>query len=231
MTPNWAYSSEFTAWVAIALMVCFVCPPVTALAQQTDSMQVQQLESCVSHSSCQDIQVALYDLANRKDFSFLMHTYSVSSPVNQEYIVGAIENSGFGRNNPEIVSFMNSIAFDQHDTDSFSTLRWSALQFLADICDDRALNELRKGGATRRDTYKYSVACGVWANTLTSFGKCHYFSATRTLIDSTDTSCLDVGNAALDSLNTLYPGKCTNAHDFRAANECFTKAQVDVQRK
>lgn len=193
--------------------------PYASHAQAT-AIENLRLENCVIRENCEDTQLALKQLAEKKDFSFLIRTYRSAKPGTREYILGAIYISGQGRNDGRLVQLMTTVAFGSSRLPQFSASRWYALEFLAEKCDPRALDELMAGGATKNAISEYQVDCGEWAKTLDLFGQCHSYSAKQVLLDSINTSCLDVGNSALHSIAELYPKSCTTAHTYREALAC-----------
>jgi len=213
------------------VIACFLwCRPISGAGQAAESTPTQQLESCAERGSCSSMEGTLGEIARRGDLAFLVRIYRRSNVGNQEYIAGAVYISGRGSRNQQIVKFMRQIAFGPSAADAFSRKRWCALQFLAESCDASALAELKRGGATKGDLTQYPVSCWEWAQTLDSFGKCRYFPAARTLVNSVPTMCLDVGNAALDSLNLLYPGRCSSIKDVGQLRACYARALAASQK-
>jgi hypothetical protein len=196
-------------------------------SQQSSKPSNLMLETCITRENCEDTQAAIKQLAESKEFFFLIKAYRTAKPGTQEYILGAIYISGYGRNDERLVQLMTTVAFDSARLPRFSASRWYALEFLAEKCDPRALEELIAGGATKKATYKYQVGCTDWAKTLELFGQCHSYTAKQVLLDSIDTSCLDVGNSALHSIEELYPKSCTTAHNYREALQCTNKYEAD----
>jgi hypothetical protein len=175
--------------------------------------------------------MAAHDLADRERFPFLLKAYRDADKVTRAYIVEGIYGSRRGRNNGAVVGLMSGIAFGSNSKNRFDDTTWCALQFLAERCDEQALQRLNAGGGTATRSYNYEVSCSFWATTLKTFGKCRYFRARETLLNSLDSSCLDVMKSAGDSLGELYPGQCTKVKTFRQAADCYTKLWAKETRQ
>jgi len=188
------------------------------------------LERCLSEPSCADARTAAHDLASRERFPFLLKRYRGADEATRAYIVEGIYGSDRGRNNDAVVEFMSGIAFHNTPQNRFDQTTWYALQFLAERCDERALERLNAGGGTAKQPHSYEVSCNFWAITLGTFGKCRYFHARETLLNSLNSSCLDIMNAAGDSLHALYPGQCTNVKTFNHATSCYTKLWAEEKK-
>jgi hypothetical protein len=165
-----------------------------------------------------------YKLARSQEFDFLLRQYSVAGTNTQQLLVQAIYASKLGRNNPKVVRFMRDLAFSQSSIDQLSDTRWYALQFLADICDQKALKELTAEGGDAQTPYQFQVSCGDWARTLRTFGVCKYTAGREVLVDSLNSSCLDVLNAAAASLQRLYPETCQKLKTSREITECYRRS-------
>lgn len=80
---------------------------------------------------------------------------------------------------------------------------WMA-EYLARRGDQRALRLLN-------DRYReWQVSSLEWASVLRVFGQQRYYPASDNLIESLDAASMNVGQAALDTLMTLYPGAQRN---------------------
>jgi hypothetical protein len=189
------------------------------------------LEICLSEPSCADARIAAHDLASKERFPFLLRRYKSADEATRAYIVEGIYGSDRGRNNDAVVEFMSGIAFYTTPQNQFDQTTWYALQFLAERCDERALERLNAGGNTPQKAYRYEVSCAFWALTLKTFGKCRYVRARETLLNSNNSSCLDIMNAAGDSLHALYPGQCMDVKTFDQASSCYTKLWSDDKKQ
>jgi len=190
----------------------------------------QELKTCLLQRSCTYQRKAALDLATLDEFQFLVNRYDDADEVTRSYIVEGIYGSTHGRQNESVIKFMSGIAFHADAKSQFSDTVWFALQFLAERCDERALNALNIGGGAIQQSYRYEVQCVDWATTLSAFGKCRYFKARKTLLNSLNSSCLDVMNSARDSLDVLYPGQCTNVKTFDQATRCYEKVWARDQK-
>ena len=188
------------------------------------------LEKCLSESSCADVRIAAHELASRERFPFLLRRYKGADEATRAYIVEGIYGSDRGRNDNAVVGFMSSVAFHTTPQNQFDQTTWYALQFLAERCDERALERLNAGGNTPQKAYRYEVSCAFWALSLKTFGKCRYVRARETLLNSLNSSCLDIMNAAGDSLHALYPGQCMDVKTFDQATSCYTKIWAEEKK-
>jgi hypothetical protein len=211
-------------------IVVMPCASSQAFQPKPKPTGVGELKSCLLQRSCTYQRKAALDLATLDQFQFLLKRYNDADEVTRGFIVEGIYGSTRGRNNDSVVKFMSSIAFHTDAKSQFSDTVWFALQFLAERCDERALNALNKGGGTPEQSYHYEVQCVDWATTLNVFGKCRYFKARKTLLNSLNSSCLDVMNSAQKSLHVLYPGQCMNLKTFDQATGCYEKLWARDQK-
>ena len=127
------------------------------------------------------------------------------------------------RHDPHIRDFMERIAFNnlkQNEPDSEP--RWYALQYLAEGCDERALQRLN--GRQNFTEEGYPIGCMWWTSTIRTFGKCRYRPAIPHLIQSTNTvACLNISEAAYYSLLDFFPGKCTKTKTMDEMHDCFAR--------
>jgi hypothetical protein len=198
----------------------------TSIAQSSvkADMDTSAQRSCLENPACPNQLQAAFQIAERMDFVLLLHLYQQANPDARAVIVQGIFASKRGRHDADVVSLMRSVAFRSRKGERLSDTRWYALQFLAESCDKRALDELRAHGGDEHTPYGYHVACNDWAATLESFGRCHYPMAKEVLLDSLNSSCLDVANAAAGSLDVLYPGVCPQKRPFSKAKSCYFSA-------
>lgn len=225
-----SFARRLTALLVVTLAFVSRSP---GQESQTDSKprSTAGLEKCLLQPSCAEQREAALDLATLDQFQFLIKRYNDADEAMREFIVEGIYGSKHGRNNKSVIKFMSGIAFHTGAKSQFSDTTWFALQFLAERCDERALDVLNKGGGKPDQSYRYEVQCVDWAATLKAFGKCRYFHARETLLNSLNSSCLDVMNAAGDSLGVLYPGQCTNVKTFSQATSCYTKLWADEKKQ
>jgi hypothetical protein len=180
-----------------------------------------ELRKCLKEPSCQDALDAAYQLAKQHDFSFLISEYKISGKNNQSWIVQGIYASDIGRDDLAAISFIKAVAFPSEPRADLSDTHWYALQFLAETCDQRALNKLRVHGGDDRNVYGYHVSCGDWTKSLKTFGDCRYTAGREVLLNSLNSSCLDVVQAAGDSLSALYSGECLQRKTFPEVKRCY----------
>jgi hypothetical protein len=197
-------------WIVPILLFVFVwqIATISALSKPTEQRSAADLKKCVKDATCSSVLDAAYRLARRQEFDFLIRQYPLAGNNTPQLLVQAIYTSKLGRNNSKVVRFMRTIAFPLTSNDQLSDTRWYALQFLAEICDQKALKELNKNGGDAQSPYQFQVSCGEWARTLRTFGMCKYTASREVLVDSLNSSCLDVLNEATASLKRLYPETC-----------------------
>lgn len=213
-------------WFAPICLFAFVgqIATISALSQPTAQRSIADLKKCVKDATCSSVLDAAYRLARRQEFDFLLRQYPIAGNSTQQLLVQAIYASKLGRNNPKVVRFMRDVAFSQTPNDQFSDARWYALQFLADICDQKALMELNTHGGDAQTPYQFQVSCGNWAQTLRTFGMCKYAASREVLVNSLNSSCLDVLNAAAASLQRLYPETCQKLKTSREVTDCYRRS-------
>ncbi len=213
-------------WIAPILFFTFVwhIATISALSQPTAQRNAADLKKCVKDATCSSVLDAAYKLARRQEFDFLLRQYPVAGNNTQQLLVQAIYASELGRNNPKVVRFMRDVAFSQTPNDQSSDTRWYALQFLADICDQKALMELNTHGGDAQIPYQFQVSCGDWARTLRTFGMCKYTPSREVLVNSLNSFCLDVLNAAAASLQRLYPETCQKLKTSREITDCYRRS-------
>lgn len=213
-------------WIVPILLFAFVwqIATISALSQPKEQRSAADLKKCVKDASCSSVLDAAYRLAIHQEFDFLIRQYPIAGNNTQQLIVQAIYASNHGRNNPKVIQFMRAIAFPLTSNDQFSDTRWYALQFLAEICDQKALMELNTNGGDAQSPYQFQVSCGEWARTLRTFGMCKYTASREVLVNSLNSSCLDVLNAAAASLQGLYPETCQKLKTSREVTDCYRRS-------
>lgn len=213
-------------WIAPILLFAFAwhIATISALSQTTAQRSAADLKKCVKDATCSSVLDAAYKLAKRQEFDFLLRQYPVAGNNTQQLLVQAIYASKLGRNNPKVIRFMRDVAFSQTLDSQFSDTRWYALQFLADKCDQKALMELNTHGGGEQTPYQFQVSCGDWARTLRTFGMCKYTASREVLVNSLNSSCLDVLNAAAASLQGLYPETCQKLKTSREVTDCYRRS-------
>jgi len=206
----------------LAIFVLSAAPHLAA-GGSTGAQTMDALRTCLTDAKCPDRRSAAYELVRRRQFPYLVRAYENADDAGREYIVEGIYAFG-GRADPKVREFVEHVAFGSKET-RFSDTRYYALEHLADLCDPRALRSLVEGGATQTAPYKFDVPCERWSRALDSFGKCRYPEAKKVLLNSIDTSCLDVSSAAIRSLRLLYPHRCSGARTASQARACFAAAK------
>jgi hypothetical protein len=144
---------------------------------------------------------------------FLITSYwRTKKPLERSGIVLAL----YDIDSPEVARFMR-VAIDKKTATEDDL--FYANDYLGLRCDSDALRFL-SGGGTRK--YFQLAACPDWARTVLYFGKCHYAPAAAFLVNSLDSQCLDIGNAAAKSLADLFPDAPKAFASVSAMKEYFS---------
>ena len=208
--------------VYFALILPILLVAATRAQSTANNQSRSELRRCLQSLSCSSDLDSAYQLARVGDFTYLLKVYASSSLMRRGTIIQGIYASDSGRANPQVSSVMKKIAFGQNAADSLSDTRWYALQFLAETCDERALAILNRHGGSPDASYSFQVSCGDWAKSLHAFGVCKYKQSRKVLINSLNSSCLDVLQSAGDSLGILFPGSCSVAKTPQEAAACYS---------
>jgi hypothetical protein len=100
---------------------------------------------------------------------------------------------------------------------------WIA-EYLARRGDERALRVLN-------DNFReWEVSSLEWASVLRVFGQQHFYPATANLIESLDAASMNLGQAALETLMTLYPGAQPNDVATIAGAQVYFRARANSRR-
>ncbi len=133
------------------------------------------------------------ELARRgRPDELLLHYWKENDPA----IRDGIEHVAYHFNNPEVTSFMSTVLARKMKDDED---RYWPVNYLAKKCDPIALKELSSGRYRNQGSLQYQTSVEL-------FGKCKYRPAIPYLVDVAiyDFS-FNIVDAAIDSLNTLYP--------------------------
>jgi hypothetical protein len=95
-------------------------------------------------------------------------------------------------------------------TEGLDDANYLALKYFAEKCDAPALTMLN------RNYFKYGASSMEWASIVREFGKCRYKPASENLVRSIGAMNIDLGYAALQSLEMMYPDAHI-AHDSNVA--------------
>ena len=200
--------------VRLLVFVCLACVPHLRLAAQSTTVGLRRfsnaaLISCFSDHRCgEDYWVVSSELAHRRPTDFLMASYWKTANPQQRYgIILALHEI----DSPQVARFMRMAIARKAipDTDGL----YCANDYLASRCDSRALRFLIGNGQLE--------ACPEWARTVSYFGKCLFRPAAQFLLKSLDSQCLDIGNAAADSLTRLFPDAPKSFANVAAMKEYF----------
>jgi hypothetical protein len=207
-------------WMLV--VVCNLSFVILSAAQHTATLQGfsnSALIKCFANHQCgQDYWAVSNELARRRPTRLLIVSYRTST--------NSLEKSGillalYQINSTEVARFMRT-AIDSKtlvDEDLYY-----ANDYLAQRCDDRALRFLSGSGTNR---YFQLAACPEWSRTVSYFGRCHFRPAATFLVNSLESQCLDIGNAAANSLAALFPDAPKKFANRKALTEYFSKRAAD----
>ncbi len=182
----------------------------------------QQLIDCLKGESATcslkdrylDSAVITGELSDRKHVDLLISAYREGDELQRYYLVQSL----WQIDDPQVVTFMRSIAFEHlgrgmDDSDTFYPL-----DYLARRCDPRALARLNRQVNFKRYT---PMGCIYWSGTVRSFGSCNYHAAAPNLVRSLDAVCLNITGAAEEGLQKFFPGSCLHAHSIGEEQQCY----------
>jgi hypothetical protein len=204
--------------VVVVSVLCFLTMPSAAQSEQTITLKRFSNDVLIrcfaSHECGQDYWAVSIELARRKPTRLLIASYRKSA--------SALERSGillalYQINATEVAHFMRA-AIDSNklvDEDLYY-----ANDYLGQRCDVRALRFLSGSGTTK---YFQLAACPEWSRTVSHFGRCHFRPAAPFLVNSLGSQCLDIGNAAANSLAALFPDAPKKFATRQALEEYFSK--------
>jgi hypothetical protein len=188
-------------------------PSTLSTAKIIDCFAIQNISSCrIERFNAAEV------LAKRGNIRYLIGAYERGDETQRDMLVIALAQI----RKPAVLEFMRRIAFENLRNEPDGEPRWYALQSLAEHCDERALARLN-----RDQNWKdgYPIGCMWWTSTVRQFGKCQYRPAIPHLIEYTNTvACLNISEAAIESLEELYPGKCKDAKTLNATRDCYSRA-------
>jgi hypothetical protein len=208
------------AILAMTLLLSFIVASESSANGQT-TMSVYDAKRCLAEAKCADTQEAAYSLAVNHQLDLLIKLASSAEPLRRPDIVAGVYESNKGRQNKSVIAFISEFSKSVPDSDRFDSTTWYALQFLGERCDPHALQTLTDAGTTGEQgpLMKFEISSAAWASSLHSLGACHYYASRDVLVHSLDAANLDAGDAALKSLQMLYPNVCS-VHPTR---DCFEK--------
>jgi hypothetical protein len=135
-------------------------------------------------------------LGKPKNESFLLSAFPRRKNADQRL---GIIHSLYRINDPEVAAFFKKLVRERFDD---GEELYYPLNYLAKRCDPEALRELSGNG---RVAYKGYPGCLQWATTVKLFGQCNYRPAIPFLIGSINAACMNIGIAAVESLEKMYP--------------------------
>lgn len=193
------------------------------------SLSSQEILDCYKKSNVSDCKVSEFDaaevLAKRARVQFLIQYYEKGDSSQRRVLAMALSKI----NTPEVFTFVRKIAFENLTNAPDGDPRWYLLEYLAERCDERALARFN-----RDQNWKdgYPIGCMWWTSTVRQFGKCQYRAAIPHLIEYTNTvACLNISDAALDSLSKLYPGRCRSTKTLNEGHDCYQLLYDAEKRK
>jgi hypothetical protein len=193
------------------------------------SLSSRKILDCFKKSNVSNCRISEFDaaevLAKRGRTQFLIAAYE-KGDVSQRGIL-AIALSKIKK--PEVLAFVQKIAFENLTNAPDGEPRWYLLEYLAERCDQEALARLN-----REQNWKdsYPIGCMWWTGTVRQFGKCQYRAAIPHLIQYTNTvACLNISDAAVKSLSDLFPGKCKHSKTYNECHDCYQRLYEAEKRK
>src|SRR5215469_4428590 len=208
-----------TALVSLLLLSMFgsaqnSSSPRSSLADKTPKQLLRCLTKVTNTCGAEDPWEIAEALGNQRNKRFLLSEFWKTR--NEERRLGIIY-SLYYINSPDVATFFRRLV--RRGFDDGEELYYP-LNYLAKLCDPGALNILSGGG---KGGYEGYPGCLQWSVTMTLFGKCKYREAIPFLIDSLSAACMNIGDAADESLHQLFP----DAPHFNSAE----KAQSYYRRK
>jgi hypothetical protein len=122
-----------------------------------------------------------------------------------------IEHVAYHFDTPEALAFMQKV-FVAKKKDG-ENLYWPT-NYLAKKCDPAALKELSTGRYRNQGCTQYQTSVAL-------FGKCSYRPAVPYLIDAVDDFCGNIGDAAVDDLQILFPNSPKDFNSLDKAKHYF----------
>jgi hypothetical protein len=166
----------------IAVLV-FLSPCLAQSAPTYDEVQAkihpltdEQLIDCLKLESTtcplndRDFPMIEGELGDRKHPDLLIAAYEKANEDDRYFLVQAL----YQIDDPKVLTFMRSIAFEHLGRGMDDSGTFFPLDYLAQRCDQRALDRLNRHVNFKRYT---PMACLYWAGTVRSFGRCNYRAA------------------------------------------------------
>jgi hypothetical protein len=137
---------------------------------------------------------------------------ALGKPENKTFLLTAFRNANTSEeklgisyalyriDDPQIEAFFKRLIAEGYDDGEGL---YYPLNYLAKRCDPDALRVLSGNG---KGGYKGYPGCLQWGKTVELFGKCKYRPAIPYLIESVEAACMNIGIAAVEDLQTMYPG-------------------------
>lgn len=209
------------AGISLLFLLAALVVPVSK-AQESErklrGMSVQQVLVCAKDRDCRSHydEWELADAISRdQNISVLIDAYQRVDEGQRDVIVLAL----YSLRDLRIEAFMRTIAFRglkprEPDYDP----QWYPLQYLARVCDGRALARLSRPENIRES---YPVGCILWQDTVEAFGDCNYRPAVPYLIAALDTACMNINDNALQALKKFFPGACDSKKWPAEVQRCY----------
>jgi hypothetical protein len=190
------------------MTVMLLATAATGMAQQSPSADA----SVLSNKSRSELLDSLSDvercgepcrwdiadiLGKPKNKAFLLSEFQRRKDEDQQL---GIIYSLYRVNDPDIATFFKRLVGDGYDDGEDL---YYPLNYLAKRCDPDALWVLSGNG---KGGYTGYPGCLQWGKTVELFGKCKYRPAIPYLIASVQAACMNIGIAAVEELQMMYPG-------------------------
>ena len=171
--------------------------------------------NCPLAVSYRDMTVIDDELADRKHPDLLIAACRKGDPHQRHHLLLSLRQI----DDPEVVTFMQSMAFadllDQETDEAFI-----ALDYLAQRCDPRVLARLNRRVPLGP---RAAIECASWAPIVRAFGRCSYRAAAPNLVRALRAPCQNINNAAEESLQSLFPGACSQTKSIDEEAGCYEK--------
>jgi hypothetical protein len=207
--------------VSVSVSLAQSAPPTyDEIEAKIHPLTDQQLVECLKTEpkSCildyRDFDMIIGELGDRNNPDLLITAYKKATEDDRYYLVKAL----YQIDDPEVLTFMRSIAFEHLSRGMDDSGSFFPLDYLAQRCDQPALARLNRHVNFKRYT---PMACTYWAGTVRSFGTCNYRAAAANLVRSLDAACLNITGAAEEGLHKFFPGACLNPDSIQEEQHCY----------
>jgi len=159
-------------------------------------------------------------LGKSKNKTFLLTAFQTAESSDEKlgiiYVLYRIDD-------PEVEAFFKKLVVEKYDD---GEELYYPLNYLAKRCNADALRVLSGDG---KGGYKGYPGCMQWGTTVELFGKCKYRPAIPYLVDSIQAACMNIGIAAVEDLQKMYPGSPNFKHYSLEQIEQYFRKRVAAE--